>query len=131
MQKIGMAVLAGGALASVVNSVVLMLARGAGYSMRVSYSHRFATRLAVEQVISCCFLVALLAGVILVFLRNMNRKAGGMFQPVIGILLVVALVSLAFFGTDGNVTRAILGVMYVAGFGSILFAFRKFGALKK
>lgn len=126
LQKLGKAAVVGGAVASVLNIIVLLLSR-----MIDRVPTRGFSALEPVEVLVACFVAALCAAVLLWALRAFTKQAASIFYLVVVILLVVLIADPLLRDFRDLVRTLILAAMYLICAGSIIGAFQRLGGLKK
>ena len=132
MEKLGMAALVGAGTAAVLNVLLLILARGAGYEPMVKSGGMMIPEPIKElQVVISCIIPAIGASALLWALRRWSRKASYMFYKIAMIFLVLSMVGPAMVPVNRFATRIILGAMHLVAAGAIIGSLQRTGNLKK
>lgn len=126
VQKLGQAAVVGGAVASVLNIVVLF----AGKLIDKVPARGFSPLEPLDVVVAC-FVAAFCAVVLLWALRMFTKKASDLFYAIVAILLVIAIAEplLRDFRDLGR--TLVLAFMYLVCAGSIVGTLQRMGGLKK
>jgi len=131
-ERYGRAALFGGASAALLNIIVLLLARGAGYSpMARSGGMLVPESISVLQVTLSCLIPAIGASVLLRILIKSTRKPETIFYKIAMIFLVLSMSGPAMVPVNRLATRFILGVMHLVAAGAIIGSLQKVRLLRK
>jgi hypothetical protein len=132
IEKLGISALAGGAVAAVLNILLLWLARGAGYEpMAKSGGMLFPEPISAMQVVVSCFIPAIGASVLVWALRRWTRNPAKIFYSSAMIFLVLSMAGPAMVPVNRLATRFILGAMHLVAAGAIIGSLQRMGGLKK
>ena len=131
-EKLGKSALVGGASAGLLNIVLLLLARGAGYDPMVkSGGMLFPEPLSVVQVAVACLIPAIGAAILLGLLGKYSRKQEKIFYKIAVIFLVFSMTGPVMVPVNRLATRFILGAMHLVAAGAIIGSLQRMGGLKK
>ena len=127
VEKLAKAALAGGAVASVLNIIVLLFSRMID---QVPY-RGLADALTPVEVVVACFVAAISAVVLLWALRMFTKKSADIFYAVVAILLVVGIAEPLMRDFRDLGRTLVLAFMYLVCAGSIIGFLQRMGGLKK
>ena len=132
IEQLGFSALAGGAIAAVLNVLLLLVAKGAGYTLIVKTGNMIIPRaISAVQVGFSCLIAALGAAALVWALLRWTRNSTMMFYRITGVLLLVSMAWPATVWVNRPVTRIILGVMHLIAAGAIIGTMQRMGVLKK